>query len=176
MDKDTAIFVAVVLVLVLYFLTESTFLLAVIAALGVLYVLPSEQLPKLLGYIAITDIVFSVWLMHMAVGTFGGFQVAILTALVYAVLSRELRALWGTKVLSINGQVKLTGQLRELSAYGFAWLSSIGDSLAAGHIIAPPALDVTWVVGMEPGGWKATRTYKSIAALWAALTRRTVIA
>lgn len=169
MDKNTAVFVAVVLVLVLYFLTESTFLLAVIAALGLLYILPLEQLPKLLGYIVISDVMFSVWLMHMAAGTFGGFQVVVLTALVYAVLSRELRLAWGTELLAINGQTHFFKQVRVLGAYGIAWFQALGASIGNNDFVSPEPPTFEWVQGQVPGGWKATRLYSALSAAWYAL-------
>lgn len=159
-------YLAVVIVLVLYVLIGGEFLLAIIATLGVLYILPVKHLPKLLGYLVISDVMFATWLMGIAAASLGGFQIAILTALIYALVSRELRCALGTKRIAINDELALSSQVALISSYLFAWIKALLHGIKTGKVEAPVGLTVSWIVDQEPGGFQATRTYRAFNGLW----------
>ena len=166
MDRETSVFVAVLFVLLLYVITGSELVLALISSLAVLYILPLDHLPKLLGYLVISDVLFSVWFASVASATLGGLQLAALTGLVYAVVSRELRQLWGTERIAINGKTSFHDIFAELSTYTISWFSAIFAGVKSGKVQAPTSLNIGWVVETPPGGWAATRTHKAIQALF----------
>ena len=164
MSRETAVFVSIAFVLLMYLLTGSAFLLAVISALALLYMVPMQYLPRFFGYLTFTDIVFALWFVGVAASTFAGLQLAVITGLVYTVLSRELKAAWGSEVLVINGETKLSKQFAALAGYGIAW----GKALIAGikgPVVAPEPLTFTWTVKDAPGGFAATRTAQALRAL-----------
>lgn len=165
MSRETAVFLAIAIVLVAYLITGSAFLLAVISALSLLYIVPLQYLPRFLGYLTFTDIAFALWFVGVAASTFAGLQLAVVTGLVYSVLSRELKAAWGSEVLVVNGERKLSKQFAVFAGYGIDW----GKALFAGikgPVVAPDPLVFTWEVQTEGGGFAATRTAGALRSLF----------
>jgi hypothetical protein len=70
-----------------------------------------QHIRKLFGYIIVIDAVLGMYLMHLAAGTFGGFSVAVVASLVYAFISREVRAWFGYQRLSVDGDTTVGNQL-----------------------------------------------------------------
>lgn len=165
MSKETAVFVSIVFVLFMYLLTGSSFLLAVISALALLYMVPMEYLPRFFGYLTLTDIVFALWFVGVAASTFAGLQLAVITGLVYTVLSRELKAAWGSEKLFINGESKLSKQFAELAGYSMRWIKALAKGVKTGTVVAPDPLSFAWVPQSIGGGFKATRTYAALCTI-----------
>lgn len=176
MNRETAVFVAILFVLVMYLVTGSSFLLAVISALSLMYVLPMEHMPKLFGYLTLIDILVGIWFIGVAAGTFAGLQMAVITGLIYTVLSRELEAAWGSEVLAINGEIKLSKQFAVLAGYGINWGKALIAGIKSGNVEAPEPLAFTWTVKDAPGGFSATRTASALRALRAKVFGNTVVA
>jgi hypothetical protein len=171
MDRETAVFLAVALVLLAYVVFGGEFLLAVIAALGLLYILPLEHLPKLLGYLVVSDVLFGLWLMGIAAATLGGFTTAVLCALIYAVLGRELRCFFGTQRLAVDGEVKLSKQVASAFTWLTAWCKALIVGFRNGKVEAPAPLVVSWTMDQAAGGWPATRSYRAVIGLYALIMR-----
>jgi hypothetical protein len=143
LDKESAVFIAVLFVLVLYAITGSQLVLAAISALGLIYVVPPDQFRRMFGYLIFLDISFGYWLIGVASATLGGFTVATITGLMYTV-SKGLAALAGQAI-----------------AWGKAVLRGVKD----GHVEAPTPLEWRWVEVQAAGGFAATQTCKAFAKL-----------
>ena len=165
MDHDTAMFIAVVVVLMLYILTGAEIILAAITALGLLYIVPVVQLRRMLGYVLLVDISFSYWLIGVAAATFGGFTIATMAGLLYSVASRECLLWLGSERLALGGEVLFGKQLAVLSTQLIAWARALWAGASSGHVEAPVGLTWAWAQVQAPGGFKATRTYRAIQAI-----------
>jgi hypothetical protein len=165
LDKDSAIFLAVLFVLALYAITGSQVVLAAITTLGLIYIVPVDKFRKMFGYRLFLDVAFGWWLISVASITLGGFTVATITGLMYTVLSFELMAMMGAERLSINGEVGFSKGLAALLGQGIAWSKAFLAGLKTGHVEAPTPLQWAWVEIEPAGGFKATQTYKAFAKL-----------
>lgn len=162
MDNETIAYCAVIIVLMIYVVTGSQFILSLVAVSAVLYVLPLNELPKLLGYLIATDILFSIFLIHTAASTLGGLQIALLAGLIYAMMSREFREALGTKLIAINGNTGLLNMVKAFSIQGLAWIKYFGETITSDTATAPTPMTYEWVIGRKPGGFRATRTFKTL--------------
>lgn len=158
-DRDIALFITACFALALYALTEATILLAVIMALGLLCIIPAILLRRMMGYIIITDVAFSMWLVGVASTTFAGLTVAAMAGLIYSLGSREILAAGGSEELAINRKTAFGEQLAELAEQGVAWGKALVAGLKSGKVVAPTAMQFEWVEKEEAGGFKATLTY-----------------
>jgi hypothetical protein len=156
----------VMVALVGFILTGNLFFTALSAAAGLMYVAPMRHIRKLFGYIIVVDAVFGMYLMHLAAGTFGGFSVAVVAGLVYAFISREVRAWFGYQRLSVDGETTVGKQLARFLTYGAAWLKAIWQGVLSGKaIVAPAAPAIEWVE-VEGGSFRNTRTYRTLRFGW----------
>jgi hypothetical protein len=159
LDRETAMFVVAVMILVLCVLfLGSEALMALAAAMALIYIVPTNQLRRMLGYITIVDITFSFWLVGVAAATLGGFTIAVLAGLTYSVVSREILAAWGSERIAINGKTEYGQVFAELATQAVAWGKALWNGIKTGKVVAPEALVVGWAEDKKPGGFEATRT------------------
>lgn len=161
MNRETAIFLTTMFVLVAYALTGASIFLAAAAMLGGLYVIPQKYMRKLFGYLFVADLSFSVWLAGLAAASLGGLQLAVLAGLLYTVITRELRSAWGSEKISINGETEYGKQAACILTQGVSWMKAIWAGIRSGAIIAPKPMHIAWVEEDKGGGFKATRAYNS---------------
>jgi hypothetical protein len=138
--------------------------MGLVAMMAALVIIPTEAVTKMFGYLGITDLAFSAWLVATAAGTLGGFQIALIASLLYSLTTRELRRAWGSKKLSINGDTGLGAQLVHVSSWTTAYLRSVFMSLMkGGRVTRPDKLRFKWVEHTRAGGFAATRTAKALS-------------
>lgn len=167
MDRETAMFIVammVILICVLFMGKEA--LMAVAATMALLYIVPATQLRRMLGYILLVDLTFSVWLLHIGAATLGGFTIAVMAGLFYSVVSREILAAWGAERIAINGKTQFGQVVAELASQAVAWGKALWNGVKTGKVVAPEPLVVEWVESKAPGGFEATRTGRVWAYLF----------
>jgi hypothetical protein len=159
LDREVAMFIVAVMILILcLFFVGTEMLMAVAAALALIYIVPTDQLRRMLGYLLVVDVLFSFWLVGVAAATLGGFTIAVLAGLTYSVVSRELLAAWGAERIAINGKTQFGQVVAELASQAVAWGKALWTGIKSGKVEAPPSLNFEWVEVKSPGGFAATRT------------------
>lgn len=171
MSQDTAIYMAAVLALMLATLAgfAGEILMAAIAALSMVYIVPAKHLRKMLGYQIVTDILFSWWLVGVASATLGGFTIAVCAGLIYSIGTREIMAAWGSERIAINGKTSYRDQFALLAGQGFKWVKALVKGVN-GAVIAPEPLEIKWAEHEAGGGFTATRTAHAIKEIWSMAT------
>lgn len=166
MSKDTAMFmiaVAAIMLMCLMGMADSV-ILALVATLAMVYIVDTEYIRRGLGYLSVTDIVFSVWLATIAAGTLGGLTMAIAAGLMYTVISRELKSAWGAERFSVNGDTGFGKIIVHVTNWATAYLRSSFMSLVKGSKVdAPESLTIEWQETVPAGGWRATRFADALA-------------
>jgi hypothetical protein len=165
LSKDTAMFLLAVMSIILMVLMGmgDSVILALVATLAMVYIVDTAHLRRVFGYLAATDILFSVWLASLASATLGGLTMAIAAGLMYTVISRELRSAWGAERLSVNND---TG-FGKIAAHCTTWLvqyarNSFTALMKGTKVDAPEALEISWHEVIPAGGFLATRTMDAI--------------
>jgi len=159
LDKETAMFVVAVMILILcVFFVGSEMLMALAAAMALIYIVPTNQLRRMMGYLLVVDVLFSFWLVGVAAATLGGFTIAVLAGLTYSVVSREILAAWGAERVAINGKTQFGQVVAELASQAVAWSKALWNGVKTGKVVAPEPLVVEWVESQAAGGFEATRT------------------
>lgn len=156
-DRKTGMFIAAIIVVGLFVWTGSSVFVAIAAALGLLYIIPTEYIERLFGYLLVSDILFSTWLIGVASTTLGGFEIAVIAGLVYTIVSRELLAAWGSQRLAINGETKFGAQFAVLYRQSAKWVKAM---LKGEQAEQPEPLVYEWMVHTEAGGFRATSLYR----------------
>ena len=139
------------------------------ATLALIIVVGVENISNMLGYVMATDILFSSWLATLAAATNAGLQMAVAAGLMYSIFSRELEAAWGSRRVSINGDMAFGKMLAHCTTWATAYVRSTVMSLIKQQKVdAPEALQIKWHVYTEGGGFQATACYESLVWLkWA---------
>jgi hypothetical protein len=152
LDRDTATFMVGVFTVILACLMGlgTAVVLAMIAVLNLLLLVPSQAVRKLMGYGLVIDVLFGLAIASMAVGTLGGFQTAMVAGLLYTLIRTELSMAWGSMRLSVNGET------------GFVAIAKQVWQRLTGKVAK---LTVAWSEHTPAGGFAATNTGKASAWL-----------
>jgi len=172
MSQDTAIYIAAVLALMLAVLAgfAGEILMAAIAALSMVYIVPAKHLRKMLGYQLFTDVLFTWWLVGVASATLGGFTIAVCAGLIYSIGTREIMAAWGSERISISGSTSYREQFALLAGQSFKWIKALARGVTSGTVVAPAPLEIKWAEHEVAGGFAATRTAHAIKEIWSFVT------
>ena len=140
------------------------------ATLALIIVAGVENISNVLGYVLATDIIFSSWLAGLAATTNAGLQMAVAAGLMYSIFSRELEAAWGSRRVSVNGDMSFGKIVAHTSTWLTSYVRSVAVSLFKGQSVdAPAALEIKWHVYKEGGGFQATACYESMVWLQSAV-------
>ena len=166
LSRDTAMFLVAVFCLMLMVLMGmgQAVVLALTATLAMVYIVDTRHIRRMLGYQMATDLAFTYWLTTIASLTLGGLTMAIAAGLMYTVLSRELRAAWGSERLALNGDVAPGRILAHCTTWLSQYLRSSTRSLFYGSSVdAPEPLRVEWIEIDPAYGYAGTRLAEAVA-------------
>lgn len=156
MNIQLAKTILIILILLLYALTESVLILSLASVVAILVMIPDQYLTKVLGYVAFIDVVMSMYVVSTATAsaTATGLVLAVFTALGLSLTLRGLRKVYGCERMQVNGRTDLGGIIAELSTYGISFLRSWVTALFKGSKVeAPSAPKITWIQHEQGVGW-----------------------
>lgn len=151
MNRNMALTIAAILVVVIYALTESPIILSIITVFAMVLMVPTSWFRKLGGYVVAVDVLASAYIFSMFVGTgtLGALPLAAFSAFFISITLRLIRMKVGAERLAVNGNTEFRLVFAELATHTIAWSKALMKGATTGKVDAPKPLNLEWVETQE---------------------------